>query len=98
MAQAPQEDVVASDPEVDDGIHYLRTDDGRVCVVVTPSIEDGPFLSVSTRGRDLPWSRSAELAVPLAAELDKTVRWCDEATNQFMEKQGTRPHHTIKWP
>jgi hypothetical protein len=25
----------------------------------------------------------------IAAEMGRTVRWCDDATNQFMEMQGS---------
>jgi hypothetical protein len=81
--------------EVVDGIHYLGTVDDRARVVVTPNMEDGPFLSVYVRGAQLPWPGSAALAIACAVELGKTVRWCDPAANRWMEKQGTRPPQVV---
>lgn len=72
------------------GVEYLVSSSGTA-VVITPSIEDGPFLSIFINGEDYPWTSSGALAQQCAAELGRTVRWCDEETNGFMEQSGNGP-------
>lgn len=80
----------------DDGILYLQDGPGVIRAVVTPNMEDGPFLSVYVNGEMLPWKQSRQLAVACAQELSKTVRWCDETTNRWVEKRGSGPEVGIE--
>ena len=68
-----------------DSIVYLRDEADTFSVTITPRIEEGEFLSVYVAGSPLPWSRSEDVALLCARQLDKTVRWCDESSNQWME-------------
>ena len=82
--------------DVSDDIHYLRTEHEETRVVVTPHMEDGPFLGLYVNGPKPPWESSTQLAVTCAEELGKTVRWCEENTNRWMEKTNRQPPIAIE--
>ncbi len=80
----------------DDGNLYLLTADSETSVVLIHS-EDPAYLSATVGGQVIPWTKSEQIAIPCCEELGKTVRWCDEETNEFMEKQPGKPPEFIFW-
>jgi hypothetical protein len=74
-------------------------------VVVTPRMEDGPFLGVWFNGPDCPWATDADCARQAAQELGCGVRFCPGrpppegppwASDQFLEISG-REEKIVTW-
>ncbi len=83
---------------VDDGIRYMHASaDEETKLVVIPKMEYPEFLSIGVGGPLCPWNKSEQLAISCCEELGKTVRWCDEETNEFMEKRPGEPPEFVSW-